>query len=86
MPTKDAERNSEPVNILDTAEHPEEMKATIDLTIGRSVTIKASARATPAGLLTAALLVAAILIPMIWFTRTRAHERPASSSRSPLRN
>jgi hypothetical protein len=56
------------------APHPEEMKATIDLTIGRSVTIKASARATPAGLLTAALLVAAILIP-IWLTRTRAHER-----------
>jgi hypothetical protein len=51
------------------------MKATIDLTIGRSVTIKASARATPAGLLTAALLAAAILIPMIWLTRTRAHER-----------
>jgi hypothetical protein len=74
MSTNDAERNSEPENIPDTAPHPEEMKATIDLTIGRSVTVKASARATPAGLLTTALLVAAILIPMIWLTRTRAHE------------
>ncbi|HJS86896.1 MAG TPA: hypothetical protein VJ779_15685 [Acetobacteraceae bacterium] len=47
----------------------------MDLTIGKSVSIKATARATPAGLATAALLVAALLIPMVWLARTRARER-----------
>jgi hypothetical protein len=69
-----AEPTSEPADIADSAApHPEEMRATVDLTIGRSITIKATARATPAGLVTAALLVVAILIPMIWLTRTRRH-------------
>jgi hypothetical protein len=75
MSTSDAEREAGPENILATASHPEEVKATFDLTVGKIVTIKATARATPAGLVTAALLMAAILIPMIWVTRTRARER-----------
>jgi hypothetical protein len=75
MSTDDAERESEPENNPTAAPHPEEMKATIDVTVGRSVTIKAAARATPAGLVAAALLIAAILIPRIWLTRTRARER-----------
>ncbi len=74
MSISSAEPTSEPENIADSAApHPEEMRATVDLTIGRSVTIKATARATPAGLVAAALLVVAILIPMIWLTRTRRH-------------
>ncbi len=74
--TNGAERNSEPENSSGiAAPHPEEMKATVDLTIGKSVSIKATARATPAGLSAAALLIAAILIPMVWVARTRARER-----------
>jgi hypothetical protein len=38
------------------------MRAALDLTIGKSVSIKATARATPAGLATAALLIAALLM------------------------
>ena len=73
MTTSESERNAEPENRPETAApHPEEMRAAVDLTIGKSVSIKATARATPAGLATAALLVAALLIPMVWLARTRA--------------
>lgn len=76
MTTSESERNAEPENRPETAApHPEEMRAAVDLTIGKSVSIKATARATPAGLATAALLVAALLIPMVWLARTRARER-----------
>jgi len=69
-----AEPTSGPERISDgAAPHPEEMKATVDLAIGRSVAIKATARATPAGLVAAALLVATILVPAIWLTRARRH-------------
>jgi hypothetical protein len=50
------------------------MKATFDLSIGRSVTLKATARTTPAGLAMAALLIAAILVPMIWIVSARASQ------------
>ena len=63
------------------APHPEEMKATIDLVIGRCVSIKLTARATPAGLASAAVLISAIfapiaispgidLVPETWSTRS----------------
>ena len=45
------------------APHPEEMKATFDLTIGNAVFVKATVRTTPAGLVAASLLAAAVLIP-----------------------
>jgi hypothetical protein len=51
------------------------MRAAVGLTIGKSVSVRATARATPAGLATAALLVAAILVPMVWLARVRARER-----------
>jgi hypothetical protein len=62
------------------ASHPEEMKGTLDLTIGKSVSIKAVARATPAGLVAAALLTAAIFIPIIWLAsgRRRGYNRMIS--------
>jgi hypothetical protein len=71
MSSSSAGRNLAPESISETAApHPEEMKAAVDLAIGRSVTIRATARATPAGLLAAALLITAILVPVIWLTRT----------------
>jgi hypothetical protein len=45
------------------APHPEEMKATINLSIGRLVSVKATVRATLAGLLAPALLAVAVLFP-----------------------
>jgi hypothetical protein len=57
------------------APHPEEMKATVDLRLGRSVSIRATGRATPAGLATAAMLVSALLIPLVWLARNRARDR-----------
>jgi hypothetical protein len=53
------------------APHPEEMKGTIGFRIGNSVFVRASGRATPAGLAMAALLVSAILLPMLWLATRR---------------
>ena len=75
MTTGAAERDAGPGDRSDTAApHPEEMRAAVDLTIGKSVSLKATARATPAGLAAAALLIAAILVPVAWLARARARE------------
>ncbi len=42
--------------------HPEEMNARVELRIGNAVSVQATARATPAGLVAGGLLVAAILL------------------------
>ena len=42
------------------APHPEEMNASVDFQLGNHVSFRASARATPAGFVTAAILVASI--------------------------
>ncbi|MCK0209872.1 hypothetical protein MWN33_17715 [Starkeya koreensis] len=42
--------------------HPEEMKAVWDLRVGRFVAVQASARWTPAGVVTAGIATAAILL------------------------
>jgi hypothetical protein len=74
--TSEAGRNTGPGDRSDTAApHPDEMRAAVDLTIGKSVSIRATARATPAGLAAAALLIAAILVPVAWLARARARER-----------
>jgi hypothetical protein len=48
------------------APHPEEMSATAELRIGDRLCWKATARATPAGLVAAALLVFVVVIPALW--------------------
>ncbi len=53
------------------APHPEEMKASVTVQIGKAVTISASARTTPAGLVCTALLVAATLVPVVMLVRRR---------------
>jgi oxalate decarboxylase/phosphoglucose isomerase-like protein (cupin superfamily) len=53
------------------AAHPEEMKGSVELRITKHVTLKATARATPAGLVGAAMLLAAIMIPIMWTKRVR---------------
>jgi hypothetical protein len=42
--------------------HPEEIRASMDLRIGSSVSLKATVRTTPAGLVTAGVMVAAIVL------------------------
>lgn len=73
--TNDAPQGAEPEHGSETAAaHPEEMRATVDLRIGNSISIKATARATPAGLIAAALLISVVLIPAVWLFRTPARE------------
>jgi hypothetical protein len=62
------------------------MRATVDLAIGRAVSVRATARATPAGLATAALLVAAILIPLAWLASSRARGRVVRADRGAIPN
>jgi hypothetical protein len=46
--------------------HPEEMSATVEVRISNVVSVKATARATPAGLVAVALVLASVLIPLAW--------------------
>ncbi|WP_158806278.1 MULTISPECIES: hypothetical protein [unclassified Acidisoma] len=54
-----------------SAQHPEELKATVELRITDHVTLRTTARATPAGLIGIALILSAILIPVMWGVRSR---------------
>ena len=54
------------------AAHPEEMKASVDLRIGDAVSLRATGRTTPAGLVTAGIMVSAIILSvaaLVWATR-----------------
>jgi hypothetical protein len=57
------------------APHPEEMKATLDLRIGNAVSVKASVRTTPAGLIGTAILAAAVLLPTVALAKALLRER-----------
>jgi hypothetical protein len=48
----------------DAPSHPEEMKGTVELRFGNLATMTATGRTTPAGLIGAAILVSALLIPL----------------------
>lgn len=54
------------------ATHPEEMRATVEIDIAGKVTFRATARATPAGLVSVAILLAAVMVPLAWTSRGRA--------------
>ncbi|MFG1299712.1 hypothetical protein V5F49_07935 [Xanthobacter sp. V3C-3] len=49
--------------------HPEEMKATWEFKLGRSVTIQATARWTPAGVVTAGIAASAVLLSLAALAR-----------------
>ncbi|HEY0184889.1 MAG TPA: hypothetical protein VGC09_18975 [Rhodopila sp.] len=53
------------------APHPEEMKGTVEMKFGKLATITASGRTTPAGLISAAVLVSVVLIPLAMMIRSR---------------
>ena len=66
----ESERQSETA-----APHPEELKATLDLAIGNAVSVKASVRTTPAGLVGAAILAAAVLLPTVSLAKALLNAR-----------
>lgn len=49
-------------NLTTAAPHPEEMRAEVELRVASGAVFKATARTTPAGLVTVAVLVSAILL------------------------
>jgi hypothetical protein len=51
------------------------MKATLDLAIGNAVSVKASVRTTPAGLIGAAILTTAVLLPTVLLAKALLNER-----------
>jgi hypothetical protein len=68
MPMADGDRVAETPT---AAPHPEEMKGTVTFSLGKLVSVTASGRATPAGLISAALLVIAVLVPISRALRRR---------------
>ena len=76
--TASINRHPEAGNQSETAApHPEEMKATFDLAIGNAVSVKATLRTTPAGLVAAAILAAAPLLPTISLAKALLKEKSA---------
>jgi hypothetical protein len=56
---------------MTAAPHPEEMKGTVTFKLGNWASVTATGRATPAGLISAALLACAVLIPVLRVFRRR---------------
>ena len=61
--------NDEPTDAPLT--HPEEMKGTVEFKLGSLVTVTAKGRTTPAGLIGAAVVISAVLIPLAMMIRRR---------------
>ena len=49
--------------------HPEEMRASVDVRLGPRASLRATARVTPAGLVTAGIMVSAILLSVAALAR-----------------
>lgn len=54
-----------------TPYHPEEMKATWDLKVGKSISLQGTARWTPAGVVTAGIATSTILLAFAAVMRAR---------------
>lgn len=54
-----------------TPYHPEEMKATWDLRIGKRVSLQGTARWTPAGVVTAGIAASAVVLALAALVRAR---------------
>lgn len=48
----------------DVAQHPEEMKATFDITVGKYVSIRSTARITPAGVVTTGITISLVALAL----------------------
>ena len=57
----------------DIPTHPEEMKANYELRIGKSISLKASARITPAGVVTTGLTVLAVAVAFSFLSSSGRH-------------
>jgi hypothetical protein len=55
----------------ESSTHPEEMKGAVEFKLGNFATMTATGRTTPAGLIGAAVLVSAVLIPLAMMIRRR---------------
>ncbi|MEP9352246.1 hypothetical protein ABLE93_01480 [Xanthobacter sp. KR7-65] len=60
-----------PAEAPPTPNHPEEMKATWDLRVGRSIRLQGGARWTPAGVITAGIAASAVLLALSALVRAR---------------
>ena len=56
--------------------HPEEIRASVDLRIGKNVALRATVRTTPAGLVTAGVIVAAIVLSITVLVRAIRRRDP----------
>lgn len=56
--------------------HPEEMRAAFEMRIGETVTLQASARITPAGVICVGIAAAAITLAACWGAALIRRSRP----------
>jgi len=63
--------------------HPEEIKASVDLGIGKNVSFKATVRTTPAGLVAAGVMVAAVVLSITTLVRA-ARQRSEANAHSAI--
>jgi hypothetical protein len=63
--------------------HPEEIRARVRFRVGKSVSLNATARTTPAGLVAAGVMVAAIILSVAAVVRA---SRRTSSAQTPTKN
>ncbi len=77
MSVIDEEPSREPLT------HPEEIKAEYELRFGNLASIKASARITPAGVISAGIAAAAIIFAIGFLVSSRAGRRPGKELDAP---
>jgi hypothetical protein len=56
--------------------HPEEMRASAEIRLGERVTVQASARITPAGMISVGIAAAAITLAACWGAALIRRSRP----------
>lgn len=77
MPVSNEEPSREPLT------HPEEIKAEYELRLGNLVTVKASARITPAGVISAGIATAAIILAVELLVSSSRGRRPGQELDAP---
>jgi hypothetical protein len=71
VPPANLQREADDLDTSTVAPHPEEMKGTVTFKLGNWASMTATGRATPAGLISAALVICAVLVPVFGAIRRR---------------
>jgi hypothetical protein len=65
----------EEVNLSAVPSHPEEIKSEFDLRVGKHITLRGSARITPAGVISTGIAVAAMMLALGYLVSSTGRRR-----------